>query len=147
MTKGSFYHHFENRDAFLDAIVEHWFEAFTRRVPEYAREGGEDAMSPLERLFEIVTEDGLSQYDVAFEARAAHEPRIIHRLKEVYQFRFEYIRSLFRELGFTGAELDLRSTAMIAFLKADPRITGKSDSRRSRLRAKSELAFFTRSLS
>lgn len=144
VTKGSFYHHFENREAFLDAIVEYWFETFNRRGTEYAREKGDAAMIQLERLFEVVTSEGLSRYDVAFEAWAAYEPRVLAGLREVYRFRFEYVRSLFRELGFKGAELDLRTTALIAYLKADPWITGKSDSKRSPASRNAQLAFFTR---
>jgi len=98
----------------------------------------------LRSVFRIVTEGNLGKYDAAFDSWAAHEPAIANRVREVYQWRYDYVGSLFRGLGFRGIELETRTAAFLSFLKVETRVTGKPRPRRTRRRMEAELAFFIR---
>jgi AcrR family transcriptional regulator len=117
VTKGSFYWHFENRDAFVRKVLQHWDRQFTRCVVETVEERGGSAHERLRLLVETVVEANLSRYDVAVDSWAAQEPSLAPLVEEVYRLRFDYIRSLIRKVGFSGTDLDARSIALLGFLK------------------------------
>ena len=73
VTKGSFYHHFENRAEWLREIAEYWEEHYTRSIG--ARVSAVDG-SPADRLWEIIVaieETDAARYDVAVRAWAARD--------------------------------------------------------------------------
>ena len=41
-------------------------------------------------------------------AWADHDPEAAKAVKEVYAMRFQYFKSLFADMGFTGADLEMR---------------------------------------
>lgn len=49
VTKGSFYHHFKNRDEFIEQLMEHWFNKTTLQLISLANQ----ADSPYERLEQL----------------------------------------------------------------------------------------------
>jgi AcrR family transcriptional regulator len=55
VTKGSFYHHFKNRQTFLEALLEFWEETYTSRFIAYSLEG-KTPLEQLERLQHLVVE-------------------------------------------------------------------------------------------
>lgn len=120
VSKGSFYWHFESRDAFLHALFEHWAERYTRRVKAESESAGGDARHRLRTLVTLVLREDLSRYDSAFDSWASHEPSIAARVREVKRFRWRYIRSLLAELGFEGRELDLRTRALLSYVQFQP---------------------------
>ena len=143
VTKGSFYWHFHDRSDFLDAIFAFWVEAYNARVPETTEQHGGDAAQRLRYLFNLVTSENLGRYDVAFDAWSSHEPGMAERVKGVYALRYRYVRSLFRELGYRGIQLEVRTTAFLSFLKSESQVTGKKNLRRNPRRLDAEVAFFT----
>ena len=143
VTKGSFYWHFENRADFLQALLDYWVAVFNRRVPETAEAGGGSALERLRRVFEMVVENDLGIYDVAFDAWAAHEPEIAEQVKATYRYRYQYVRSLFHELGFRGIELETRTTAFLSFLKSESWVTGRERPASTPRRIDAGLEFFT----
>src|SRR6188472_2187708 len=56
VTKGSFYHHFKHRQAFLEALLEFWEEAYTSRFIAYSQEAT-NPIEQLERLHALVVEN------------------------------------------------------------------------------------------
>ena len=55
VTKGSFYHHFKNRQAFLEALLQFWEESYTSKFIAYSLEG-KSPLEQLERLHQIVVQ-------------------------------------------------------------------------------------------
>lgn len=142
VTKGSFYWHFKGRDEFIQAILDYWKANFNARIPQKTEEHGGSASERLRFLFEFVTSNDFGRYDVAIDAWAAHEPGIGAQVKVIYQMRFDYVGSLFRELGFSGIDLMTRTTAFLAFLKVEPRVAGRRIEKRTARRIDMEMRFF-----
>ncbi|MEP4767508.1 MAG: TetR/AcrR family transcriptional regulator [Roseibium sp.] len=116
VTKGSFYGHFENRNDFIQKLILYWAEEFTSVVmTETKTLDSQPAVDRLRALMHIVAERDLARYDVAVRAWATQEPLITDQVDTVFRKRFEYVRGLFREIGFSGAELDLRTEVFVAF--------------------------------
>jgi hypothetical protein len=60
-------------------------------------------------LFELVTTRDEDRYDASVRAWARHDPLAAAHLKRVDQKRLDYLRDLFRKMGFSKEEADLRS--------------------------------------
>jgi AcrR family transcriptional regulator len=117
VTKGSFYWHFKNRDALLDAILEEWVRLDTYNIIERVESlNKENAMIKLLRLFEIAIEDdgkndGRSdgRLENAIRAWAANDERAATVLTQVDQQRLDYTRNLFLQIGFSPSEALVRA--------------------------------------
>jgi len=116
VTKGSFYAHLQSREDFLRSVVKYWDEEYTHRVKRTVEDRGGTARDRLGRLMEIVCGENLSRYDLAISSWAAHEPAIAPIVKRDYQFRLNYARSLMKEAGFRGIQLQARSEAFVGFM-------------------------------
>ena len=58
---------------------------------------------------QTIKDQKLEKYDVVMRAWALDEPLVAEQVEKVDQVRFEYIKSVFSEMGFTGDELEVRS--------------------------------------
>ncbi len=115
VTKGSFYHHFKNREAFLQALLDYWAESFTQNI---IAEAGAMEGTPHMRLLHVmrmIDRDGLDRYDCAFRSWAAQDPLVAKGVKKVDFARYRFIRSLFEEMGFEGDELEDRVRIWLVF--------------------------------
>ncbi len=54
-------------------------------------------------------------FGLVMRAWALDEPLVARQVEKVDQLRFEYIKSLFSEMGFKGAELKMRSMLFQAY--------------------------------
>ncbi|RFU84745.1 TetR family transcriptional regulator [Streptomyces triticagri] len=111
-TKGSFYWHFANRDALIDAALERWAEINTEgTIAEVEEEPDPEAR--IRRLFAFAiraaAEDPL---EVALLATASH-PRVAEAMRRVSERRVAYVARLFAELGF--AEEEARRRGLLAY--------------------------------
>jgi AcrR family transcriptional regulator len=114
VTKGSFYWHFENREALVRAVLEHWEKVGTEQVIESL-----DAIAdPRERLVGLLAVS-LDQLDhlraeAALQAAAsAGDPLVAPVVARVVRRRLAYTESVFRALGLPRAEAATR--ARVAF--------------------------------
>ncbi|MDT0344634.1 TetR/AcrR family transcriptional regulator [Streptomyces litchfieldiae] len=112
-TKGSFYWHFANREALIDAALTRWERQRADEVaaaPSRRRE-------PVARLTELLrsaTETMLNDpAELSLYGDAAH-PRVAAALRRVTARRLEYLTELFRELGLTEAEARYRGLQVYA---------------------------------
>ena len=108
-SKGSFYWHFENRDALLTAALAHWEEQYTAAV---TAENVRAAADPVHRLRLLIRRaTALAQTDsvyVALIATADH-PAVALVLTRITEHRLEYTVALFRDIGFSAREARYRS--------------------------------------
>ncbi|MEU5012049.1 TetR/AcrR family transcriptional regulator [Streptomyces sp. NPDC021749] len=111
-TKGSFYWHFANREALIEAALERWEQLGTEAVITEV-ETEPDPGKRLRRLLLHATnwaaEDPL---EVSLLATAA-QPRVAAALARVTERRIGYVAALFVELGF--AEEEARRRGLLAY--------------------------------
>lgn len=109
VTKGSFYWHFENRDALIRAALELWERHETLDVVS----GLEAEPDPQERIFKVFKRANSSyragRLYLALAAASDNE-MVGERVQRVSQMRLEYLATCYRELGVSEAEAKLWST-------------------------------------
>lgn len=102
-TKGSFYWHFANRDALVDAALERWEQLHTEAVITTV-EAEPDPERRLRGLFAYASAASAADpLEVSLLATAA-EPRVTAVLRRVTDRRVGYVAELFAALGFPAAE-------------------------------------------
>ncbi len=112
-SKGSFYWHFENRDALAVAALAHWEEQYTAAVTAENTKTASDPVHRLRLLIRRVT--ALAETDsvyVALIATADH-PAVAPVLTRITERRLEYTAALFRDIGFPAREA--RHRALLAY--------------------------------
>ncbi|MFE0377072.1 TetR/AcrR family transcriptional regulator [Streptomyces inhibens] len=111
-TKGSFYWHFANRDALIEAALARWEELGTEAViteMETEPDPGKRLRRLLLRSTSRAAEDPL---EVSLLATAG-QPRVAAALARVTDRRIGYVAQLFTELGF--AEDEARRRGLLAY--------------------------------
>lgn len=112
-TKGSFYWHFANRDALLDAALTRWEERTTTEVIAEITGALGTADDQLRAL--VIRVVGMTEADrvgPALLANAAH-PAVAAVLARATRARLGVITALLRRIGFPPAEADHR--ALLAY--------------------------------
>jgi len=115
VTKGSFYAHFSGRKEFITSVAAYWADTLTVNALNKLSTAEGTAEERLLLLMQTIKNHQLGKYDIVMRAWALDEPLVGEQVEKVDQIRFEYIKSLFAEMGFTGADLEMRSTIFQAF--------------------------------
>ena len=63
----------------------------------------------MQLLMRTIKDHKLERYDIVMRAWALDEPLVAEQVEKVDRVRFEYIKSVFSDMGFTGNELEMRS--------------------------------------
>jgi AcrR family transcriptional regulator len=112
-TKGSFYWHFENRDALLEAAIGRWEKETTTDVIAEITASHDAPASQFQRLVVGVIERAeQDRVGPALLASTTH-PAVSQALERVTTARLNLIATVFRRLGFTQAEA--RRRALLAY--------------------------------
>lgn len=143
VTKGSFYHHFLNRDDFISAVADYWAQVYTYDVIAHVEETGGDGHRRIRTLIETIGAGGYDRYDIAFRSWAAQDANVAKRMRIVDEHRYVFLRSVFADIGFEGAELETRVRACLVFVSAQ-RAVYTPEANRTAVDAESAIAFFTR---
>lgn len=123
VSKGSFYWHFKNRNDFLEQLLAYWDDHFTQSVVNELRGRPQAPVDQLWSVMEIVCQKNLTRYDIAIRAWVAREPEFIDRVRQVDRARIKTIRGLFRQLGFEGDELEMRTRSFVTYVSFELGIT------------------------
>ena len=144
VTKGSFYHHFESREDFVDSLLAYWSSAFTDWVIGEVRGVDGPATEQLLKLMQIIQREGLDRYDNAFRSWAAQDPSVAKEVKKVDLARYKFVRSLFSEMGFKGPDLEDRLRIWLVFNSAQSTVFFPEDNSDAEEAITRRHAFFTR---
>jgi AcrR family transcriptional regulator len=109
VTKGSFYAHFSDRRDFVASIAFYWADTLTATALDNLSQTEEKGEKKLLLLMQTIKNHELEKYDIVMRAWALDEPLVAEQVEKVDRVRFEYIKSVFTEMGFTGDELETRS--------------------------------------
>lgn len=102
-TKGSFYWHFANRDALIEAALERWAEINTEGIISEV-EAEPDLRTRVRLLFaEAISSASADPLEVSLLATASH-PQVAAALRRVTERRVAYVAGLFAALGFPEGE-------------------------------------------
>lgn len=123
ITKGSFYHHFRDRQDFIDQVVDFWVERYNRYVIETIEQFEGSPEDRLRSLMKLLKREELDAYDMTFRAWAVHDPGIAKRVRQVDLTRYGFIRGLFEEMGFEGTDLELRTRIWLVFAAANATVS------------------------
>ncbi|MBX6357238.1 MAG: TetR/AcrR family transcriptional regulator [Micromonosporaceae bacterium] len=112
-TKGSFYWHFPNREALLEAALDRWKERYTSAVNAEVEAASTDPVKQLRLLIHRVVETAeRDPIGLALLSNADH-PAVARALAQVTEQRIDFIARLFVKMGFTPASA--RQRALLAY--------------------------------
>jgi AcrR family transcriptional regulator len=120
VTRGSFYHHFTDREDLLRAMLNHWEKKWTVDIREEIRSLELPPGEKLLALVQSIRNNKAADYDAPFRAWALHDPLARAALKAVDAFRLDYIRSLFEAAGFVGLDAENRARLLLYYEMSDP---------------------------
>jgi AcrR family transcriptional regulator len=118
LTKGSFYHHFNNLAAFRSDMLEH-FESVstTALIVEVERGDPGDPVHRLERLVDLAVEASpQAGLQVAVRAWAMQDAEVRKVQERLDKVRLEYASSLWRQAGLSPEEADARALHLYLLL-------------------------------
>lgn len=105
-TKGSFYWHFADRAALLDAVLEHWEQQATRRIIERIEAG--PPQERLEGLLHVVVSDEPHDRTEWRIVSAIAHPQIGPVVSRVHAARTAYVEKLLRAAGVPSSRARAR---------------------------------------
>jgi AcrR family transcriptional regulator len=112
-TKGSFYWHFANRDALVEAALQEWEQSHTAAVITEIEGSSDEPLQQLRLLFRRVTAlAARDRIELALLATADH-PTVQPVLDRVTRRRIIFTAGLFQRFGFSRAQAKRR--ALLAY--------------------------------
>jgi AcrR family transcriptional regulator len=115
VTKGSFYWHFKSRYDFTLQLFDYWGAISTANVMEHVNQEEGDASERLLRLTTFLVEKDICRYELAVRSWVQIHPVLIPLLKQIDLGRYEFVAALFKEMGFTGDDLEMRVRTFLVF--------------------------------
>lgn len=97
VTKGSFYHHFQNQADFVRALLEHWKTTYTQQLVESVADI-DDPHVRSQRLSELVYIKDMRP-EVAMRAWASSHDEVAATVREVDAQRIRYLVTLSQHMG------------------------------------------------
>ncbi len=134
VTKGSFYHHFQDHPEFLRRMVERWRAIQEGHLQALAATASEDPVRQLEEVMNFVHHKD-SRHDIALRCWARHDAAVRRTVAVVDAARLDYLARLFTRLGVGGDEALLRSR-MIYYYQVGEHHLAVQDSQQQRDRLK-----------
>lgn len=117
VTKGSFYWHFKDRQALLDAVLEHWKQGRIRDIEKTTSVMPGKERDQLHYAIEVYgasrNRKGMS-IELAVRDWARHDPNAATVVEAVDLYRLECTRKLFVSCGMSDAEAKSRSLLLYA---------------------------------
>ena len=108
VTRGSFYWHFKDRRALLDALLDAWRDRQTDGVIAEAEALGAPPGETLRELLKLCYQDD-GRLEKAFRAWAASDPAAAQLIAKVDARRVAYLARLLRGMGFEKPIADARA--------------------------------------
>ncbi len=99
VTKGSFYWHFKNREALLQAALNRWETDDDRQLEKHLGDAGEQPRERLDALFRWVSGETQAHRIYAALLQALDHPLVKPMMTRVSQRRMDFLELAFRQAG------------------------------------------------
>lgn len=131
VSKGSFYWHFADRRALLDALLDTWEQTYVDDAIARVEADGGDGRARLWDLFELAEEVSaeLLPLDLAIREWARRETQVMARLTRVDNRRMDYLRSLFSDIAVGVDDAEARSLVVFCLWVGQPLIAAEHGER------------------
>jgi AcrR family transcriptional regulator len=127
VTKGSFYWHFKDRDALLEAMLEEWRRQNRQNVAKYL-DGLEDPAARLEKLARIPFDlEEREPFGLPLRLWARHDERARKAVAEVDDLRLGMMAQTFAESGFSLEDSRARAVLLYAYMRVAPTLANLDD--------------------
>lgn len=127
ISKGSFYHHFQDRSDLLDSMIDYWEKYATRNIIDEL----EVHNSPsLERILQVsfAPNEENKQIEFAIYAWAKRSPELSARIAEIENQRIRYVAKLYEQRDLKpAAALSRAKLAYLVYLGWMTRFGAKAD--------------------
>jgi len=144
VSKGSFYHHFRDRNEFERAIIKYWDHVYTRDVGARVADGDTEPRDRLWQLMLAITDKDTPRYDIPIFAWAVRNPELAKLIRKTHRYRATFVRTLFAEIGFSGLELEARTRSFVTTMTHESSIFHEPDRAKLRRLLKKQLEMFVR---
>ncbi|HWV42489.1 TetR/AcrR family transcriptional regulator [Pseudorhodoplanes sp.] len=128
VTKGSFYWHFADRRALIDAMLSDWASGRIAAIREQAPSDSDPALA-LRRLVELYTRRGNARglaIELAIRALARNDAAAARAVQAVDAERLRLVTALFERLGWPERDASARAMMVYAFLFGQSLLDPKS---------------------
>ena len=109
ISKSGFYWHFKDREDLRRQMIDYWAHEFTEVLTANPMLLEGDPKDRLEKTMMTILDYDLTRYEVPMRAWAAADASIARSVQKIYQLRLDFLRKIFRDLGFKGDELEMRT--------------------------------------
>lgn len=128
VTKGSFYWHFRDRDALLEALLNEWRRRATEQVIARIEDSQEPAAERLRRLLRVPfggskAERG-AQIELSIRLWGRTDERARRALAEVDAKRLDYIRQLLLGCGLSAPAAETRAIFAYSYMRVGASLLG-----------------------
>jgi len=115
LTRTSFYWHFKDREALLEAIIQCWEGKNTGNLLKQTRAYGENITEAMFNLFDCWLDDELfdARLDLAIRNWARTDTDLQARLDQADQQRLSGIIEMFKRYGFSQNDAEIRARTII----------------------------------
>jgi AcrR family transcriptional regulator len=130
VTKGSFYHHFDGRAQFVDALLDHWKTEHAARLIEISRsiDDTQERMSLLKQIAIGLSHDA----EAAIRAWSFQDARVAEAQAEVDGMRTVHLRDAYSATGMDASQAELWATIAMSVLAGMQLLIRPSDPHRVR---------------
>jgi AcrR family transcriptional regulator len=143
ITRGSFYHHFKDKNDLSNEMLEYWKQKWTVEIRDDVAALGIDGLQSLIALGNLIKHRKAAGYDIAIRAWAIHDDFAKEVVKEADKIRLDFIRMQFEKIGFTGLDLENRSRLFLYYAMTEPAFFDSPDEKTALQLSQIRLDFLT----
>jgi AcrR family transcriptional regulator len=133
VTTGSFYWHFKNRRALLEALLDYWEYEMTDAAIIAARQHQGSPSDRILYLMETVLLGKVARYDMAIAQWAKTDCKARSVFKQAIKKRFEFAAWMFAEARFSREQAEARGRLMVTYMMTESTLIPDSISKRRAL--------------
>lgn len=145
VTKGSFYWHFRDRKALLDAVFQRWFDRFSIEGMSPDLERSESGSDRLWQLFKRVIGELSTSHSAVIRLWARNSPSLLKLLEAEHSKRMKFVTAEFQRLGFESDESRIRADMYLSLLMGEYIVAGGLPLQARLLRAREQVRVLTES--